>query len=411
MNSQMVNKYSLFSILLCFWFLLSNCKDTGQGTTPPTGTTPVAVEKTNPTKVYMHYMPWFHGKEFSGYWGSHWRMNNRNPDKILPNGQREIASHYYPLIGPYDSADPDVVDYHTLLMKYAGIDGMLVDWYGSYNVLDYASNLKNSNALLDGAERTGLGYAIVYEDNTANEAAKRKGITAVEAAQVDMEYVRTNYFSSDNYIKLNNKPLFLTFGPRHFVTPDQWTSIFSNLNVKPSFFSLWYHFHRIGEANGTGTFSWVDFDPLLPELASYYQSTTTQIKIPSAYPGFHDYYVNGGWGDSYGHLPHNDGQIMLETLNRARSFKPDYLQLVTWNDFGEGTMIEPTAEFGYRYLNMIQDFTGVMYSTTDLERVHQYYLKRKEHKEDPDKQVILDTVFNHLIRLETEQAQQLLNNL
>src|SRR2546429_9272711 len=78
-----------------------------------------AVPKTNPMKVYAHYMPWFQSPLTLGpnNWGWHWKMNTRNPNVIDPNGQRQIASHYYPLIGPYDSTDPDVIEYHMLLMK------------------------------------------------------------------------------------------------------------------------------------------------------------------------------------------------------------------------------------------------------------------------------------------------------
>jgi hypothetical protein len=31
------------------------------------------------------------------------------------------------------------------------------------------------------------------------------------------------------------------------------------------------------------------------------------------------------------------------------------VQLVTWNDYGEGTVIEPTHEFGYRFLEIIRE--------------------------------------------------------
>ena len=134
----------------CSW----SCQD--EKVEDPVITAPKQVAKTNATKVYMHVMPWFQSKAHSGYWGSHWRMNNKNPENILPNGQREIASHYYPLIGPYDSGDPDLVDYHVLLMKYAGVDGVLIDWYGSHAVLDYGSNLKNTNAIVEGIKKTGL---------------------------------------------------------------------------------------------------------------------------------------------------------------------------------------------------------------------------------------------------------------
>src|SRR3982751_5346275 len=79
----------------------------------------VAVSKTNPMPVYMHYMPWFQTPETLGgtTWGWHWTMNNRNPNVIAANGQRQIASRYYPLIGPYDSSNRDVIEYHMLLLK------------------------------------------------------------------------------------------------------------------------------------------------------------------------------------------------------------------------------------------------------------------------------------------------------
>ncbi len=177
---------------------------------------PVKVSKTNATKLYMHYMPWFEGKEYSGYWGSHWRMANKNPDNMDSEGKREIAAHYYPLIGPYDSGDPDVIAYHLLLMKYAGIDGVLIDWYGSHKVLDYAVNLDNSNALIAALDTIGLNFGIVYEEYTAEKVETRKGITAIEAAQTDLLYMEENYFSNDRYITIEEEPLVLTFGPRFF---------------------------------------------------------------------------------------------------------------------------------------------------------------------------------------------------
>src|ERR1700689_1899802 len=89
--------------------------------------------------VMVRYMPWFESQPFSGYWGWHWTMNYFNPNTINPtNGEQEIASWYYPLIGPYDSADPAVLEYHVLLMKLAGVDGVIVDWYGMDNFNDYA---------------------------------------------------------------------------------------------------------------------------------------------------------------------------------------------------------------------------------------------------------------------------------
>src|SRR5438874_5298375 len=67
--------------------------------------------------VMVYYMPWYVAKPYSGSWGWHWTMNHFNPDLINASGERQIASWYYPLIGPYDSSDPAVLEYHVLLMK------------------------------------------------------------------------------------------------------------------------------------------------------------------------------------------------------------------------------------------------------------------------------------------------------
>ena len=76
--------------------------------------------------VLAHYMPWYEAKPFSKAWGWHWTMNRFDPEKRV-NDRPEIASHFMPLIGPYDSGDPHVLEYHRLLMKLAGIDGVVVD--------------------------------------------------------------------------------------------------------------------------------------------------------------------------------------------------------------------------------------------------------------------------------------------
>lgn len=400
-------KHWRYIILLAVVVCGCSCQKEGD----PGPAKPKQVEKTNPAKVYMHYMPWFHSKAHSGYWGSHWRMANKNPEVILPNGQRDIASHYYPLIGPYDSSDPDVIDYHMLLMKYCGIDGVLIDWYGSFNVLDYGTNLTNSNAAIAGIKEVGLQFGVVYEDFTTEEVSRRKSITDIEAAQTDMKYARDNYWSSELYVRIAGKPAMFTFGPRHLISPAQWTQVLGAVNTKPLMFPLWYHGHRTGADNNGGEFAWVDFTPDLEDLNHFYTTPMQGLKIGSAYAGFHDYYAEGGWGQSYGFVDHTQGAVLDKTLARFTTSQQSYIQLVTWNDFGEGTMLEPTVEFEFLFLEKIQAFTGVGYNRTDLERIHTYYNKRKEFVSDPQKQEMLDDVFDALNALDTTKATELLNNL
>jgi len=59
--------------------------------------------------ILAHYMPWYAAKPVSPTWGWHWTMNAFDPDKEV-DGRRQIASRFYPMIGPYDSGDPHVLE-------------------------------------------------------------------------------------------------------------------------------------------------------------------------------------------------------------------------------------------------------------------------------------------------------------
>src|SRR5204863_1841944 len=115
--------------------------------------------------LLAHYLPWFTAKPASPNWGWHWTMNAFDPER-QNHGKRGIASHYYPLIGPYDSGSPAVIEYHLLLMKLAGIDGVIADWYGRSNFRDYPLVHRNTTALFQQAAKLGLRIGVCYEDQT-----------------------------------------------------------------------------------------------------------------------------------------------------------------------------------------------------------------------------------------------------
>lgn len=405
-NSYRIAANTLLSqvvLLVLQSFLLFFCEKNSVG--PASELLPLHVVKSNPMQIYMHYMPWFQSKDYSGTWGIHWTMRNQNPDRLLPDGKREIASHYYPLIGPYDSADPDVIDYHLLLMKFSGVDGILIDWYGSHQVLDYGINLKNTQEIIKGAERVGMSFAIAYEDVSAAEAARLKGIGDLEAAREDMRYAAQDYFLRGTYLHFGSKPLFLVFGPRHFKNSIQWTDLLSTVAKPVALYPLWGFSSQVGNANAAGEFAWIDFKPGFEQLGQFYASAQRNTAIGAAFPGFHDFYEPGGWGSSYGYIDSRNGATLRATLEKARSLGIAHLQVATWNDFGEGTMLEPTREFQFSSLETLQAFTGVRYTRTDLETIHHYYLKRKEFKGNVQIQIQLDAVFKSLAYLDIAAAK------
>lgn len=375
---------------------------------------PVPVAKTNDTKLYMHYMTWFESKESSSnnQWGSHWRMQNRDPDKIDANGKREIASHFYPLIGPYHSGDKDVIEYHLLLMKYSGIDGILIDWYGTYDLHDYAMIRENTEQVVEMMDEVGLEYAIVYEDRFLNNIVNAQmAPTAESAAKRDMRYLESNFFSDPNYIHINNNPLLLVFGPITLETPERWTEVFSTLNTPPTFLTLWDTSKEAGE-NAQGEYAWVYENNSY--LENFYANTLPSLEIGmgGAYPGFKDFYQEGGSSTNIGWtIEHNNGTTLDETLQLAENNNLDYLQLITWNDFGEGTMFEPTEEFGFSYIEKVRDFAGTAIIPNVFENIFQLYSFRKEYKGNAAIQRKLDQAFEYFASVQPEKAIDILNTI
>jgi hypothetical protein len=361
-------------------------------------------------------MPWFVARPYSGDWGWHWTMNHFNPENINPSGEREIASWYYPLIGPYDSADPVVLEYHVLLMKLAGIDGVIVDWYGMDNHLDYGLINQRTAALLQFTRRAGLKFSLCYEDRTIQQEISDGFLMATNAithARQTMQYAESNYFADSSYLRWNNLPVLLNFGPQYFKSSGQWQSIFSVLNStnQPAFFTL------DNRASGaTGAFNWppmwlsqstggiLTASALENYLNSFQQSGGAWLAfVSSAFPRFHDIYAEAQVGTSYGELSDNDGAVFRATLERAMTNASAMVQIVTWNDFGEGTIVEPTKQFGFRDLGIVQELRRQHFDsnfpnrTNDLALATRLYSLRRQYSTDGLASAELDRVFSNVI--------------
>jgi hypothetical protein len=355
--------------------------------------------------VMVHYMPWFVSQPYSGSWGWHWTMNYFTPNVVNPtNGEQEIASWYYPLIGPYDSADPAVLEYHVLLMKLGGIDGVIADWYGMDDFNDYAVNNARTLDLFNYTRKAGLKFSLCYEDATIKQEINGGFINAAGAvarAQQTMLYAQSNFFTDPSFLRWNTSPVLLNFGPQYFTNSADWIYIFSVLNAtnRPAFFSenIWL------PPAGTGAFDWPPMglsqtnaqspaEPVLSEtaldgyLAGFDQKAGAwPAFLSSAFPRFHDIYAQAGVEPSFGYLADDTGATFMETLRRAITNNSTFVQVVTWNDFGEGTIVEPTVQYGYRDLGVIQDFrrqyldAGFPFHTNDLLLPFRLYNLRKQY--------------------------------
>ena len=403
------------SLFLCLLLFCLGDIPPGQrtGLPPVFNPAPVPVGKKIHKKIFAHLMPWFETKETNlpaGAWGIHWTMANRNPDSIGADGRRQIASFYYPLTGPYASGDPDIIEYQLLLMKYSGIDGVCIDWPGITQLYDYPLLVRNTEKVISLIGKVGLHYAIVYEDQDINIAAGKGVVTdKIAAAREDMRYLQTHYWSDSSYERLGSAPLLLDFGPQTFLKAEDWTAIFSALSSSPAFFTLWAHENYAG-SNATGAFAWINADHLA-SLRSFYTGKEANPFIASAYPGFNAYYAQGGWGGPTFSIDHDNLRTFRETLDLALHSNAAYVQLPTWNDYGEGTIIEPTTEFQYGYLTTLQQTLGVAFGEAELKMVAGLYRLRKKYAGNSAVQQKLDVVFSDLASLRTTEARLILNSI
>jgi glycosyl hydrolase family 99 len=399
----------------------------------PAWAVPVPVEKpADSPKIYMHYMPWFQtpsslGGTGGSSWGLHWKMDTQNPNIVDASGKRQIAAHYYPKIGPYDSTDSDVIEYHSLLMKYSGVDGALVDWYGEQGSNgDVGSLLTASNAFVNKTSNFGLGFGVVAEDNfwTTN------GNPDIGKAEHNVGYLRDHYFNQSNYIRAgaSSNPLMMVFGPNKFQTASQWTQIFGDTGTNPEFLPLEYQMGEAG-ANADGEFAWPYQSPgttdHLTQVRNFYTSRAPGLTTAAgvAYPGFNDFYAQGQvGGHTLFYIPENNGQTLASMLSLYNTYKLksdttvnlDMLQLATFNDFGEGTMFEPTVETGFNYLHQLQTFTGAKDPVThraldesDLQMIYELYLARKKYSGNVARQALLGQVSDLLSAMQIDSARTL----
>jgi hypothetical protein len=382
--------------------------------------------------VMVYYMPWFTAKPFADTWGWHWTMDHFDPDRTNAAGQREIASWYYPLIGPYDSSDPAVLEYHVLLMKLAGVDGVIVDWYGSADHLDYAVNNKATAKLFNFTRKAGLKFAICYEDQTVKRMVEGEFLVssnAVSQARRDMAFLQESFFNDPSYLRLEDRPVLLNFGPQFFSTNSDWESIFAALapSNRPAFFTednrlpvslgafnwppMW-----MSQAPGTGgVLSEAALQSYLVEFDR--KAAAWPASISSAFPRFHDIYQRAGVRNYWGYLGDRDGQTFRETLSRAMTNSSSILQVVTWNDFGEGSVIEPTHEYGYRDLATIQEFrrqylqADFSRNTNDLRMAWQVYQLRQCCATNAQLSADLDAVFTNLVSGKVDVSRRRLDEL
>ncbi|HXK17010.1 MAG TPA: carbohydrate-binding protein, partial [Polyangiaceae bacterium] len=414
---------------------------------------PVAHPNTS-KRIFMHMMPWFeangvqHGYTRHGTYGSHWTMANCTAQT---NGLlNRICADDAPMIGAYSSSDPYVVEYQLLTMKYAGIDGVVLDWGGVVPVGDLPDNKYNGEAMMSQLSNFGLKFMVFMEDrnyvrnngpndfgNPINNSDDQNDMAN------DLNCLKANgtcgnlYFGSGNYEKLagNNTPIVGDFGPVNYRVSNGnqwvWDNAWSQAGMNAgstTLYSLWWQEGDEGNngdmnrgssawvwsgAGAVGNSSWTILDH-----ESYYAANGTapgsnRVKMGSIVPAYYPYYQAGGWSSDAASftISFNNGAYVDQLFDINNGSNENYMQLVTWNDYGEGTGFEPSVNKGYAALNHLQQKLGVAYGTNELTLVYNLFNARVAARKanDTARLANLDQASAYLAALNTSAAASIIN--
>jgi len=259
------------------------------------------------TKVYAHLMLWF-GKS-----------NHMN-------------------VG-YSSTDPAQVHRQITDMISRGIDGVIIDWYGSNTFEDQATRV----VMAEAESHPGFTFAIMV-DQGAIKWDSCSGCSPQQALINQLQYVEQKYFSSPAYMTDQGRPVVTNFDIDLAYSID-WNAVNAALSTHPLF--LFQNNSGFSHVLSGGSYSWVmptTSDYGVGYLSSFYGAgiSSGEQVVGAAYKGFNDSLA--AWG-LHRIMGQQCGQTWLKTFSEINGFynatkSLPVLQLVTWNDYEEGTEIE-----------------------------------------------------------------------
>ncbi|MGE9294594.1 MAG: endo-1,3-alpha-glucanase family glycosylhydrolase, partial [Puniceicoccales bacterium] len=189
----------------------------------------------------------------------------------------------------------------------------------------------------------------------------------VQSAKSDLNYILTKYADHPAYLHRDDEPFIYQFNywgegslGKQNILPSEWSEIFSSLD-RPIVYArqnLNPEYHPTIE----GAYVWWTPDSTyLEDFSSFSRDMVDAGKMDffmtMAAPGFDDSGVNG-WGHGPRITNRQGVDIWQKTIKHAFEGNPEIIQIVTWNDFNEGTAIEPTREEGYLYLDSLETWIG-----------------------------------------------------
>jgi hypothetical protein len=273
--------------------------------------------------VAIFYYPWYGTPAADGGW-QHWNQNNHQPPS-------DLYSRFYPAQGPYSSSDPHVVAQEMAEISSAGIDEVVVSWWGRGSVEDQRLPL-----VISAARRRGLVVGIHLEPY--------QGRSIATVAQ-DLAYFATL-----------GVPDVYVYHPRDFSAAD-WAAMRaqSPIQIRLLAGTELVGFAAAAHFDGFYTYDFNTYNGSKFIRLCAQAHALHLVCGPSVGPGYNGTRA----GESSGSRPRAQGTTYDRLWSAALVASPDLVTITSYNEWGEGTQIEPAqARPGYASYNGAWGLTG-----------------------------------------------------
>lgn len=265
---------------------------------------------------------------------------------------------------PYQSSEQATVARQVAWAREAGIDVLASAWFGPR---DNNPTEANFTQLLLEAQRAGMRAALLLETDSNEFFPDRAALVRA------LRHALDTHGNQPAYLRVDGRPVILVWNPKSVFGADgqrinaknaaavrAWTSLLDE--VDPQRRAFWVaegdFFDLLTVFDGIFPYSvaW-SADPA-SQLAGYGQTVRNRaaalgerkVWAATAMPGYDDTRIDGRAGTFA--VPRQDGDYYQRTFAGAIASRPDWVVITSFNEWVEGTQIEPAQSYGRRYLDL-----------------------------------------------------------
>ncbi|MBN1844535.1 MAG: hypothetical protein JW810_02550 [Sedimentisphaerales bacterium] len=302
-------------------------------------------------QVMAFYYPWYGIPAGPGGAGRtlHWgRIDATNHDIA--------ASTHYPELGAYDSHDPKIIDQHCRWARQAAIDAFIVSWWDNGGYEDRAMV-----AILDACQKHGLKACIYYEAVPAPKDAA--------AAAGDLRQVLTRLGGHPAYLRVRDKPVvFIYVRALNELGLLGWRQALKQLReghppgcvaIGDQFsYGAARVFDGVHTYNTAGMLAGQALDLVQTWAAESFDAWARlarqagKISTLTIIPGYDDTKIRHP-GLS---VDRQDTRLYRLQWQQALRADPDWILITSFNEWHEGSEIEPSWQDGRTYLELTGQF-------------------------------------------------------